>query len=85
MAKKLLLIQSTSNILTLNIQRPLHQKGDSMTFEQWAAEMKNGLSFQRDENVRDLARHGSISSWNDDTFGAEIDEDESASNPSQDS
>ncbi len=56
--------------------------GNSMTFEQWAEEMKKGVFHQRDENPRALNQYDSIPSWNYDRFGGEIDEEEHTNNPS---
>ena len=54
-----------------------------MTFEQWAAEMRKGLSLRRDENPKSPNRYDSIPSWNDDRFGREFEEEDLSLNPSQ--
>ncbi len=56
-----------------------------MTFEQWAEEMKKGLSPQSDENPKGPSRHDSIPSWNYNRFEGEIEEEEPTNNPSQNS
>ena len=49
-----------------------------MNFEQWAEEMKKGLSLRSDENPK-------VSSWNYDRFDGEIEEEEPTYDPSQNS
>jgi hypothetical protein len=48
-----------------------------MTFEQWAEQMKKGLSLQRDEKPKAPGRYDSISSWHYDRLDREMEEEES--------
>ncbi|MFB3883778.1 MAG: hypothetical protein ACE144_01045 [Thermodesulfobacteriota bacterium] len=54
-----------------------------MTFEQWAEEMKKGLSLQSDGNPKDPGRYDSTMSWNYNRFEGENDEEEPPSHPSR--
>ncbi len=54
-----------------------------MTFEQWAEEMKKGLSLRSDENPKVPRRYNSAPSWNYNRFEGEIEEEEPTTNPSQ--
>ena len=54
-----------------------------MTFEQWAKEMKKGLSLRGDEKSKAPIRYDSIPSWNYDRFEGETVEEEPTYNPSQ--
>ena len=54
-----------------------------MTFEQWAEEMKKGLSLRGDEKLKAPGRYDSIPSWNCDRFEGETVEEEPTYNPSQ--
>lgn len=51
-----------------------------MTFEQWAAEMKKGLSLRKDEKPK---AYELISSWDYNRFEEETEEENLTSNPSQ--
>jgi len=56
-----------------------------MTYEQWAEQMKKGLSSQRNEKSKASSRYDSIPSWNSDRFDKEIEEEEPSYNLSQNS
>jgi hypothetical protein len=56
-----------------------------MTFEQWAEQMKKGLSFQSDEKPKAPSRYDSIPSWSSDRLDRDMDEEESTYNLSQNS
>jgi hypothetical protein len=54
-----------------------------MTFEQWAEEMKKGLSLRSDGNPKGGGQYDTTSSWNYNRFEGEIEEEESSYDPSQ--
>jgi len=83
--KEIAFIKLTLKHKTSNIQTLLQQKGNSMTFEQWAEEMKKGLSLRSDGNPKGPSRYNSTPSWNYNRFEGEIEEEEPTYNPSQNS
>jgi hypothetical protein len=56
-----------------------------MTFEQWAEQMKKGLSLQSEQKPKIPSRYDSIPSGSDDRFDRDMEEEESPYNLSQNS
>ena len=80
MANKLL---SSNGNFDSQYKAILHKKEYSMTFEQWTEEMKKGLNLHSDEKPKAPSRYDSISSWNYDRLGREMEEEETPKSSSK--